>query len=464
MSRALALSVAVAVLLVAAAPAMALPPVKHVFVIVLENKDYEQSFGETTEAPFLARELTKQGQLLPQYYGTSHASLGNYISMVSGIAANPDTQGDCAHGFNDVFPGTPSPDGQVIGVGCVYPAQVKTVADQLDAAGLTWRGYMEDMANDPNAPKTCRHPASGEIDDTQSARATDQYATRHNPFVYFHSITDDKARCDRGVVPLDQLRGDLTSAASTPNLVFITPDLCSDGHDEPCIDGRPGGLKSSDVFVKEWVPRLMASPAYSEGGLIVVTWDEGNVGGGTSGACCNEPSGPNTPQPGIFGPGGGRTGTLLISPFTKAGSVNEQPYNHYGLLRSIEDLFGLSHLGYAGASGLKAFGDDVFNGLPAGAVLGEHTQACTSSTLPSARSGRYPRGTLVTGVSLTGRLLRLTARHAASLTVRGAHGVELRARLRACRSYTLRVRGRRVALAVRARGAYERRTVRAGRR
>jgi hypothetical protein len=218
------------------------------------------------------------------------------------------------------------------------------------------------MGNDPSAPKTCRHPAIGEIDNTQSARATDQYATRHNPFVYFHSIIDDKARCDARVVPLEALQTDLGSAATTPSLSFITPDLCSDGHDEPCIDGRQGGLASSDAFLKQWVPRITGSPAFAEGGLLVVTWDEGSVGVGTSGACCNEPTGPNTPTPGILGPGGGRTGTVVISPFTRPGSVNDTPYNHYGLLRSIEDLFGLRHLGYAGAGGLKAFGDDVFNG------------------------------------------------------------------------------------------------------
>jgi phosphatidylinositol-3-phosphatase len=433
-------------------------PVKHVFVIVLENKDYDESFGDQSKAPYLAKQLTKQGQLLTQYFGTSHASLGNYVSMVSGIAPNADTQSDCNHGFNDVFPGTPSPDGQVVGVGCVYPKEVRTIGDQMDAAGLRWRGYMEDMGNDASAPKTCRHPAIGEVDDTQSARATDQYATRHNPFVYFHSIIDDKARCDERVVPLDRLRTDLESAATTPALAFVTPDLCSDGHDEPCIDGRPGGLASSDVFLHEWVPRIMASPAYGEGGMIVVTWDEGNVGQGTSGACCNEPSGPNTPMPGIFGPGGGRTGTVVISPFTQPGSVNNQAYNHYGLLRSIEDIFGLAHLGYAGAGGLKAFGADVFNAVAGGGgVLGARAEGCSGGRLPRVSGGRYPRGTLLGSVSLSRGRLRLDARHAASLVVRRAGRVVVRGRLRACRSYSFRVGRGRVELVAKAGGARERR-------
>ena len=496
MARRVAAIAAVAIVVASAwsaASAAALPPVKHVFVIVLENKDYDQSFASDSAAPYLSKDLTKQGQLLTQYYGTSHASLGNYISMISGQAPNLDTQADCAHGFNDIFPGVPSPDGQVIGVGCVYPAAVKTVADQLDAAGLSWRGYMEDMGNDPSAPKTCRHPAIGEVDDTQSARATDQYATRHNPFVYFHSIIDDQRRCDRGVVPLDRLRGDLETGASTPSLAFITPDLCSDGHDEPCIDGRPGGLKSSDAFLREWVPRIQASPAYADGGLIVITWDEGNVGSGTSGACCNEPSGPNTPLPGIFGPGGGRIGGVILSPFTKPGSVNDQPYNHYALLRSIEDLFGLAHLGYAGAGGLKPFGADVFNALGdvpgpadaagggapgspgtdatggapgsansdrAGGVLGAGASSCARVRLPRATRGRYPRGTLLSHVVLSRGRLRVTARHAASLVLRRNNRVALRTRLRACRTYSYRVgRGRLEVRAV-AGGAREQRVLR----
>src|SRR4051812_3506933 len=116
----LALCGLAALLITAPARAAALPPVKHAFVIVLENKDYEQSFGSASPAPYLAKELTRQGQLLTQYFGTSHASLGNYLTMVSGQAPNPDTQADCNSGFKDIFPGTPTPDGQTLGVGCVY--------------------------------------------------------------------------------------------------------------------------------------------------------------------------------------------------------------------------------------------------------------------------------------------------------------------------------------------------------
>src|SRR6478672_4345753 len=235
-----ALLALVAALTVAAPAHAALPPVKHVFIIVLENKDFDQSFAKDSPAQYISRTLPSKGQVLEQYFGTSHVSLGNYISMVSGLAPNPDTQTDCNQSFKDVFPGTLTADGQVMGAGCVYPKEALTVADQLEEKGLSWKGYMQDMGNSTTDPKTCRHPAIGDTDETQKARNGDQYATRHNPFVYFHSIIDDQAGCDARDVPLDQLPQDLKSARTTPNYVFITPNLCEDGHDEPCVDGRPG--------------------------------------------------------------------------------------------------------------------------------------------------------------------------------------------------------------------------------
>jgi hypothetical protein len=148
---------------------------------------------------------------------------------------------------------------------------------------------------------------------------------------------------------------------TTPNYSFITPDLCHDGHDEPCKGiNEPGGLVSADAFLQEWVPRITGSPAYRQDGLLVVMFDESETGAED---CCSEPSGPNTPNNGgpTQGNGGGRTGAVLLSPFVKPGVANDTPYNHYGLLRSVEDIFGLDHLGYAGRPDLKAFGDDVYN-------------------------------------------------------------------------------------------------------
>ena len=110
----------------------ATPAVRHVFVVNLENKGYDQTFGPGSAAPYLSATLRSQGQLLSQYYGTAHNSLPNYIAQVSGQGPNPQTQGDCQVYSDFAQTGTVAP-GQAVGNGCVYPASVKTVADQLEA-------------------------------------------------------------------------------------------------------------------------------------------------------------------------------------------------------------------------------------------------------------------------------------------------------------------------------------------
>jgi hypothetical protein len=352
------LLVPLALLMLAGGPgparAQALPPIKHVFVIVLENKDYEQTFGADSPAPYLSKQLVAQGQLLPQYYGIGHVSLDNYVAMVSGQAPNPVTQSDC-NIFQDFQPGTgPDANGQFVGLGCVYPTAVPTLMSQMDAKGLRWKGYMEDMGT------PCNHPALNGQDNTQSATAQSQYATRHNPFMYFHGVIDNAADCAGKVRDLTDLPNDLVTEATTPNFTFITPDLCHDGHDATCADtSEKGGLPGEDEFLQQWVPQILASPAFQKDGLLVITYDEAEPQSDQS-ACCGEQPGPNSPLPGIGGLGGGRTGAVLLSPFVQPGTTNDTPYNHYSLLRSIEDLFGLDHVGFAAADGLVAFGPQVF--------------------------------------------------------------------------------------------------------
>jgi hypothetical protein len=357
---------------------------RHVFVIVLENEGFDTTFGSQSKAPYLSKTLTKAGVLLTQYYGTGHASLDNYIAMISGQAATPETRNDCQTYADFVMTGL-TPDGQAIGHGCVYPDAIKTLPDQLNAVGKTWRAYMGDMGNDPSRESaTCGHPVLNTLDHTQSAEAPfaavplgDQYAARHNPFVYFHSIIDSP-QCDADVVSLNQLSRDLESESATPNFVFITPNLCDDGHDGPCVNGQPGGLVSADAFLQKWVPQIVASPAYKQDGLIVINFDEGglsvvrNPNGGfliiAPGLfCCNEQPGPNLapfPQSSTIGPytltfqsyGGDRTGAILIAPFIKPGTVSYTPFNHFSLLKSLEDVFDIEeYLGDAGQPGLLGF-------------------------------------------------------------------------------------------------------------
>jgi len=339
------------------------PAVGHVFVIVLENQGYAGTFGDPAADPYLAQTLPAKGVLLTQYYGIGHESNDNYVAMVSGQGPNPQNQGDCQ--VYDDFAGTgpTAVDGQAVGSGCVYPESVQTVGNQLTENGLAWKGYLEDMGNVPSRESaTCGHPALDTQDQTQTAVAGDGYVTRHDPFVYFHSIVDDTAYCSAHVVPLTGLATDLAKSSTTPQLSFIVPDVCDDGHDFPCTNepSRASALSDIDSFLSTWVPRITASPAFKKDGLLVVTFDESGGPQSDSSSCCNETPGPNTPLPGITGLGGGRVGAVLLSPFIRAGTASATPYNHYSLLASIEGFFGLPKLGYA-ATTSAAFGADVFN-------------------------------------------------------------------------------------------------------
>ncbi len=215
---------------------------------------------------------------------------------------------------------------------------------------------------------------------------------------------------------------------------------------------------------------------------MIVTFDEAETS--DAGACCGEGPGLSSPLPGIFGVGGGRIGAVMLSPYIRPGTTSTLPYNHYSLLRSVEDMFGLGHLGMAGASGLGAFGADVFTqpgGPPAGAPpllqdptalggagTGRDTKAplgCRSSALPRPRKGRYRRGILLAAASVArhrGRpalLLRLNhfARVRVSWRRSAASG-----RLHACRVYRVSLprHAGRVTIVARAGKGLERRLLR----
>jgi phosphatidylinositol-3-phosphatase len=330
--------------------------VRHVFVVNLENENYADTFGPSSPAVYLNKTLVPKGQLLDNYYGTAHNSLPNYIAQLSGQGPNPQTQGDCQI-YSDFHIATTTSDGQAVGAGCVYPASVKTLADQLSARHFTWKGYMEDIGNSPTEPKTCRHPAIDTQDDTQQAKTGDEYAARHNPFVYFHSIIDSPA-CAKNVVGLDQLGRDLRATSTTPNVSYITPNLCDDGHDSPCqgpgaegANPGAGGLTSANAFLAKLVPEIQASKAYQRGGLIVITFDEGESDKG----CCGESE---------YSTGGGQIGAVLLGTHLHP-HTSTCEYNHFSLLRTWEDLFHLGvkrtgmfgsdrfgHLAHAGDTGL----------------------------------------------------------------------------------------------------------------
>ena len=120
------------------------------------------------------------------------------MAMISGQAPNTTAQTDCQVYQDFASTGITAADGQLVGQGCVFPIGVNTVADQLQTASLTWHAYMEDMTS------PCLHPTLNSQDTTQSAEFGNQYAARHNPFVYFQSIIDT-ASCTQNDVPLTNL-------------------------------------------------------------------------------------------------------------------------------------------------------------------------------------------------------------------------------------------------------------------
>jgi hypothetical protein len=350
--------------------------IRHVFVIVLENESSESTYLHNPH-PYLGKVLQRQGTLLTNYYATGHVSLDNYIAMISGQSPNLMTSSDCQLYVNlngTTAPATLNADGQAVGLGCVYPSNVKTLADQLTANHVTWHGYMDEMGNNPSREQPrCGVPHTNLVgqDDTQQATEGDQYAARHNPFVYFHSLIDS-GQCRKNVVPLTELSKDLKHVGTTPDFDFITPDLCDDGHDLACAGPdakgkRTGGLASVDDFLSLWIPRIEKSAAFRKDGVILVTSDESETNDATS--CCNERPGPTDPLPGLSGSGGGKIGTLVIGRCVAKGKRDAVPYNHYSLLRSLENIFGITtggtdghgHLGYAAAAGLRPFGSDLFS-------------------------------------------------------------------------------------------------------
>lgn len=362
-----------------ATSASAAAPIGHVWTIVLENSEFAQTFiaGRNT-APYLTQTLPSMGKLVAQYYGTGHSSLDNYIAMTSGQGPNASTQGDCdaattLGGANGQW--HLDADGQAVDdsgsspIGCTYPAGVHNIADQFEGAGISWKGYMENMDAQPGTRPACSNPfVSGSPTRTE---ANPDYKNKHNPWAYYHSTFDQDAYCQAHVVPLGyldasgqpqgQLITDLQDVSTTPAYSFLTPDQCHDGHDA-CASNGNNALAGADQFLKAFVPAIMASPAYKQDGLIVVVFDEGS----SDLVCCGEKKAPNLPStsdngfpiPGPVADGGGQTGAILISPRIAAGSIDAtNQFNHYSYLRSMEDVFGLPHLGYAAASGLKTFQD-----------------------------------------------------------------------------------------------------------
>jgi hypothetical protein len=348
-----------------------LPPIQHVFMIVLGDHGYEEGFGAGSQSTYLSQTLPAKGELLSNYYAVTQGDLANEVALLSGQGPTAATAANCPE-YKDVS-GALNAEGQAEGDGCVYPAEVKTLPGQLAEAKKSWKAYVEDIGNGQAGQATsCRRPALGGPDDAQAPRPGDAYETWRNPFVYFHSLTDG-TDCGERDVGLDQLEADLEEEKRTPAFSYIVPNACHDGSEVPCEAGRPVGLAAAQPFLEKVVPEIEASAAYKKGGLIAITFAQAPQSGpnADADACCATPEYPNLPPasavPAGTGPvketgGGGRVGMLLLSPFVEPGSVNETGYyNHYSMLLSIEEFFGLTTIGYAANPALSALDGTVFN-------------------------------------------------------------------------------------------------------
>ncbi|MCA1831586.1 MAG: alkaline phosphatase family protein [Actinomycetota bacterium] len=328
----------------------------HVVVLVLENENFSDTW-DPAKAPYL-NSLKGNAVFADRYYATGHASLDNYIAMMSGQPDQPITGTDCdggglARAVTERIPGGSFLDPVAEAAAqitnnfwsCVQGqslmANGRNFADQLEENGISWKGYMDGM------PEPCFHAPYDPTDlrpdpyqgNSRQPPAYD-YADRHNPFIYFDDIVGDHARCQAHVRPYTELAGDL-AYDTLPPFAFITPDTCHDGHDNPCSNGLPGGLTSADLWLHQEVPALLTYLNAHDGALIITLDENGFTDTSNPPGCCSGGLG------GVLPGFGGRIGLLALGAGITQ-SVVSTPYDHMSLLRTLEDSFGISeHLNNA---------------------------------------------------------------------------------------------------------------------
>lgn len=271
-------------------PPLDLPPpselprstTSHVVVIVMENKERDQVMNPTS-SPYLTK-LARRYAQPERMYGIRHPSLPNYLALIGGGTFGIDR--DCTS----------------------CRVRARSLPDQLEEHGLTWRGYMEGL------PKPCFKGADH-----------GQYVKKHNPFPYFDAIRSSAGRC-RNVVSYRRLASDLRNG-TLPDFAFITPDLCNDTHD--C------GVRTGDRHLEHIVPRLLRE--LGPRGMLFVTWDEGQSDRG----CCGVAK-------------GGRIATVVAGPDVKRGVVVPGSYTLYSILRTIEEAYELPLLRHAGDAAARS--------------------------------------------------------------------------------------------------------------
>ena len=319
------------------------PRFDHVFVIMEENKEYDQIVGGLA-APNITRLARAYGDAT-RFYGEVHPSEANYVALLGG-----DTFG--IHDDDPFYckPGTKDPTCALAASEAGYPdhtVSAPNLGDQLAAAGLTWKGYYENLP----APGSLANWTSDPRFDS-GTRLTALYASKHSGFVNFASVQHDPRRADH-LVGFDRLEADLARGA-LPNFALIIPNQCNEMHGlygrgvpADCMGSNTAGLIArGDATVGRLVGELRATAAWRSRNnmAIVITFDEGS-GGDRTGCCGVTPGAPSNY-------GGGHIPTIVITNHGPRGLADATPFSHYSLLRTIEDAFGIGdHLKHAGGTG-----------------------------------------------------------------------------------------------------------------
>jgi phosphatidylinositol-3-phosphatase len=333
----------------AAAAQRAMPRYDHIFVIIEENKGFDQIMSHPDWTPEIHRMAAEYG-LATQFYAEVHSSEGNYIAMLGG-----DTFG--IHD-DDAFYCKPGPKSEFC-EDSEKPRYVNhdiaapSLMDQLAEKGLTWKSYVEDIPSAgslvPRWP-TKNYPAAG--------RPYELYAAKHNGFVSFKSVnTEPYPELMKHLVGFKQLDADLASGA-VPNYAHIVPNQCNEMHGMGADNGpnvpadcRGGAnvaslIRRGDAEIGMLVRKIMGSKVWSAPGnaAIVITFDENNAGERKTGAqgCCGYD--PNS----LANFGGGHIVTVVVTNHGPRHLEDPTPYNHYSLLRTTEAAFGIDeYLGHA---------------------------------------------------------------------------------------------------------------------
>lgn len=275
---------------------------KHVWIVALTGHTMAEALADPSPMPYLAGTLRPKGLLLAGYKPALPGGLANLLALVSGQRPTAEQRGNCP-AYDDVD--------LKARTGCVFAKDVETLPGQLTAVGKTWRAYVED-ADAGRPPDTCRHPAPGGALEPVMAR---------NPLLFFRAIVDSPD-CAANTAGTSRLIPDTVDAESAPTLSLVIPNACHDGADEPCADAAPAGPSAADTWLKQQLEPLLASKAYKDGGLVLVTFD----------------SAPDATKP---------VGALLISAAVNAGGTDDGDYRPANLLRMLEDGLALDPLARA---------------------------------------------------------------------------------------------------------------------